>query len=247
MSADAFSLEGKRILVTGASSGIGRQIAITCAARGGVLVVNGRDCARLDATLAELAGTGHSAVPGDLVDADARAHVAQTAGNLDGIVHCAGISRLTPIRLASPVHTEEVWRINYEAPVLLTQALLARNQVAADASILFISSIAAFIGVAGVGVYSGTKAALIATMRCLAMEVIKRRIRVNCLAPALVESPLLDATEKMVTSIEKTRADYPLGFGRPEDVANAAVFYLSAASRWVTGTTLVMDGGLTIS
>ena len=99
---------------------------------------------------------------------------------------------------------------------------------------------------AGVGVYSGSKAALIATMRCLAMEVVKRRIRVNCLAPALVESPLLEATEKMVLSIETTKADYPLGFGKPEDVANAAVFFLSGASRWITGTTLVMDGGLTI-
>ena len=95
--------------------------------------------------------------------------------------------------------------------------------------------------------YSGTKAALIATMRCLAMEVVKRGIRVNCLAPALVETPLLAATETMVASMDQQRAAYPLGFGRPEDVANAAVFFLSDASRWITGTTLVMDGGLTIS
>ena len=109
------------------------------------------------------------------------------------------------------------------------------------------SSIAAYIGVAGVGVYSGTKAALIATMRCLAMEVVKRGIRVNCLAPALVETPLLAATETVVASMDDQRAAYPLGFGKPDDVANAAVFFLSAASRWITGTTLVMDGGLTIS
>lgn len=235
------------MLVTGASSGIGRQIAISCAGMGARVVLSGRDPERLSQTLAAMEGEGHRAVPAELtLDADLDRLVAE-AGALDGVVHCAGISRLAPIRMATRVHVEEVWKVNYEAPVLLTQRLLARSRVNPDGSILFMSSIAAFIGVAGVGVYSGSKAALIATMRCLAMETVRRRIRVNCLAPALVESPLLEATEKMVMSIETTRADYPLGFGKAEDVANAAVFFLSGASRWITGTTLVMDGGLTIS
>ncbi|MNN46759.1 2-(S)-hydroxypropyl-CoM dehydrogenase [compost metagenome] len=131
--------------------------------------------------------------------------------------------------------------------MLLSQGILKRNLMAADGSILFIASIAAHIGVPGVGAYSGTKAALIAMSRCLAMEVIKRRIRVNCLSPALVETPLFDATVKMVGSMTQQLERYPLGFGKPEDIANAAIFMLSGASRWVTGTTLVMDGGLTIS
>lgn len=235
------------MLVTGASSGIGRQIAISCAGMGARVVLSGRDPERLSQTLAAMEGEGHRAVPAELtLDADLDRLVAE-AGTLDGVVHCAGISRLAPIRMATRAHVEEVWKVNYEAPVLLTQRLLARSRVNPDGSILFMSSIAAFIGVAGVGVYSGSKAALVATMRCLAMETVRRRIRVNCLAPALVESPLLEATEKMVMSIETTRADYPLGFGKAEDVANAAVFFLSGASRWITGTTLVMDGGLTIS
>ena len=129
----------------------------------------------------------------------------------------------------------------------MTQALLKRNLVAADGSIVFIASIAAHIGVPGVAAYSGTKAALIAMMRCLAMEVVKRRIRANCLSPALVETPLLDATAALLGSLDEERKNYPLGFGKPDDVANAAVFLLSAASRWITGTTIVMDGGLTIS
>ena len=137
---------------------------------------------------------------------------------MNGVVHCAGISRLAPIRMTSTKQFAEVWKINYEAPVLLTQRLLANSQIANESSILFLSSIAAYIGVPGVGVYSGSKAALIATMRCLALEVAKRKIRVNCLAPALVESPLLDATEKIVMSIETTKAAYPLGFGTPADV-----------------------------
>jgi NAD(P)-dependent dehydrogenase (short-subunit alcohol dehydrogenase family) len=114
---------------------------------------------------------------------------------------------------------------------------------------VFISSIAAHIGVPGVGAYSGTKAALLAIVRCLAMEVAKRGIRANCLSPALVRTPLLDATATMVgaTAMQQEQNNYPLGFGEPEDIANAAVFLLSGASRWITGTTIVMDGGLTIT
>jgi NAD(P)-dependent dehydrogenase (short-subunit alcohol dehydrogenase family) len=247
MNANPFGLEGRTILVTGASSGLGRQIALSCAQMGARLVISGRDESRLDETLSGLAGEGHRRVAAELTDAAQLQRLAEEAQTLNGVVHCAGISRLAPVRMVSANHLAEVWKINYEAPVLLTQRLIAKNQVAADGSIVFLSSIAAFIGVAGVGAYSGSKAALIATMRCLAMEVIRRRIRVNCLAPALVETPLLEATEKMVSDIEVTRSSYPLGFGKAEDVANAAIFFLSGASRWITGTTLVMDGGLTIS
>lgn len=247
MTADAFSLEGKRVLVTGASSGLGRAIAQACARRGAAVVLSGRDEVRLAETRASLAHGDHGSIAADLIDAAGREKVVTGCGVIDGVVHSAGISRLSPIRLATQQHLADVWKINYEAPTLLTQRLLAKNQVAAQGSILFMSSIAAFIGVAGVGVYSGTKAALIATMRCLAMEVVKRGIRVNCLAPALVETPLLAATETVVANLDEQRAAYPLGFGKPEDVSNAAIFFLSGASRWITGTTLVMDGGLTIS
>jgi len=149
--------------------------------------------------------------------------------------------------MISEQHLSDVQAINVDAPMLLTQALLKRNLISADGSLVFLSSIAAHIGVPGVAAYSGTKAALIAMVRCLAMEVVKRRIRANCLSPALVETPLLEATATLVGSMEKERGNYPLGFGKPEDVANAAVFLLSDASRWITGTTLVMDGGLTVS
>jgi NAD(P)-dependent dehydrogenase (short-subunit alcohol dehydrogenase family) len=244
---DPFSLEGRRLLVTGASSGLGRAIATTCAKRGATVVLAGRDVARLDETRGTLEGSGHRTVSADLAEPEGRDRVVAECGAVDGVVHSAGISRLSPIRMANAQHLADVWKINYEAPILLTQKLLAKSQVNANGSILFLSSIAAFIGVAGVGVYSGSKAALIATMRCLAMEVVKRGIRVNCLAPALVETPLLAATETVVANMDEQKAAYPLGFGKPDDVANAAVFFLSGASRWITGTTLVMDGGLTIS
>jgi NAD(P)-dependent dehydrogenase (short-subunit alcohol dehydrogenase family) len=127
--------------------------------------------------------------------------------------------------------------------------LLKKQKIQDASSVLFISSIAAHIGVAGVAGYSGSKAALLAMMRCLAMEVVKRKIRVNCLSPSLVETPLFEAMELQsgTSSMEQKRKDHPLGFGKPEDIANASIFFLSEASRWITGTTLVMDGGLTIS
>lgn len=246
MSADAFSLEGKRILVTGASSGIGRQIAISFAARGAACVITARREAELQSTLNAMAPGEHALLPADITDPEQRVRMADEAGMLDGVVHCAGTSVLSPIRLATEKHVRGLFALNYEGPILLTQRLLYRKAIRSGGSILFLSSIAGHIGVAGVGVYSGTKAALLATVRCLAMELVKHRIRVNCLSPSLVHSPLLDLMAQHV-SVEAKEADHPLGFGTPEDVANAAVYFISDASRWVTGTTLVMDGGLTIS
>ncbi|WP_218583059.1 SDR family NAD(P)-dependent oxidoreductase [Pseudomonas sp. 8AS] len=246
-----FNLSGRRILVTGASSGLGLAIAQSCARMGAELVVTGRDRDRLTLALDALrtiSDLPHLSVQADLTVAEQRAELVAALGNeINGIVHSAGISRLCPVRMMSEGHLREVQTINVEAPMLLTQALLKRNLVGGGGSILFIASIAAHIGVAGVGAYSGSKAALVAMSRCLAMEVVKRRIRVNCLSPALVETPLLEATAKVIGSMEAERNNYPLGFGKPEDVANAAIFMLSDASRWVTGTTLVMDGGLTIT
>ena len=245
-----FSLEGKRVLITGASSGIGRQIAISCSQMGATVIGTGRDASKLDETLGLLSGSDHLMVSADLTQASGRDSVLTSiADPLQGLVHCAGISRLSPVRMMNEAHLLEIMAINVNAPMLLTQALLKKQKIQDGGSILFISSIAAHIGVAGVAGYSGSKAALIAMMRCLAMEVVKRKIRVNCLSPSLVETPLFEAMELQsgTSSMEQKRNDHPLGFGKPEDIANASVFFLSKASRWITGTTLVMDGGLTIS
>jgi NAD(P)-dependent dehydrogenase (short-subunit alcohol dehydrogenase family) len=246
-----FSLAGKTVLVTGASSGLGLSIALSCARMGARIIASGRDETRLGQTLAALHGISdlaHAMVVADLTVAAARDDLmASLPGPLDGLVHCAGISRLCPTRMMTEAHLREVYGINVDSPILLTQGLLKRGLLAPEGSVVFIASIAAHIGVAGVGAYSGTKAALIAMARCLAMEVVKRRIRVNCLSPALVQTPLLDATAELLGGLEQQLKAYPLGFGQPEDVANAAIYLLSGASRWVTGTTLVLDGGLTIS
>ncbi len=246
-----FTLAGKRILVTGATSGLGQAIALTCAKMGAEIIGAGRNEERIERTaesLRAISDAPHIMIKADLTDQEGRdAVLSALAGPVNGIAHCAGISRLCPIRMINEAHLREVQTINVDAPMLLTQGLLQRNLIAAGGSILFIASIAAHIGVRGVAAYSGTKAALIAMTRCLAMEVVKRRIRANCLSPGLVETPLLEATSEMTGSLNEVRKDYPLDFGKPEDIANAAVFMLSDASRWITGTTLIMDGGLTIS
>lgn len=243
---EVFSLAGKTILVTGASSGIGRQIALSCAKFGASIIAAGRDVIRLEALLTELNGLGHRYVAGDLREDAAVKTLAEQSGKVDGVVHSAGISALAPMRQVSRKHLEMQLAINLVCPTLLTQQLLVRNAVLAGGSLLFISSISAHIGVHGVSAYAASKAGLEAMTRSLALEVTKKRIRVNCLAPGLVETPMLEAALATTGGLDDTRAKYPLGFGKPEDVAYATVFFLSDASRWITGTTLILDGGHSI-
>ncbi|MCS4511202.1 SDR family NAD(P)-dependent oxidoreductase [Xylophilus ampelinus] len=246
--ASPFSLSGKRILVTGASSGLGRQIAIVCAASGAQMVICGRNSDRLQESLSQLAGEGHVTITGDLTDDAVIASTVESAGSIDGVVHCTGISIPMPARMARREFVERLYNINVFTPQLLTNQLLARNKINRNGSILFMSSSAAVRGVHGTSIYAGTKAALIAAARCIALETAKRGIRVNCLAPDLVETPMLYGSgANMPTDqwLEEQRAIHPLGLGTPDDVANAAVFFLSPASRWITGTTLIMDGGIT--
>ena len=248
MPINPFSLEGKVVLVTGASSGIGEQTAISCSKMGATVVVAGRNKENLDSTLQRLEGSGHRSVAGDLTAPEDLRRLADDAGEVDGVVHCAGVRGLSPIRMVSERFLREVFSINYDAPILLTQRLLFRNLIRPRGSIVFMSSSAAHLGVHGVGIYSGTKAALRATARCLALEQAKRGIRVNCLSPDLVETRLLRVDPQVVGPnewLEEQRKRHPLGLGEPEDVANAIIYLLADASRWMTGQTIVMDGGVT--
>lgn len=241
---DPFSLEGKRILVTGASSGIGQQIALTCAQLGAQLVISGRNEERLRATVERLEGEGHIAVVADLTQADQLTHLVEHGGVLDGLVHAAGVSRLVPFRLIGKPHLDEIFDSNTFAPILLTKALLAKKQIATGGSILFIAALASHSGALATSAYAASKSALLGAMRSLALEVAKQAIRANCIAPGYVRTPMLDGLGRSGGEMDNLFALTPLGIGEPEDVAYAASFFLADASRWMTRNYFIVDGGL---
>lgn len=238
---DLFGLDGKKILVTGASKGIGQEVAVQCASAGAQLILIGRDVARLNETLSLLPGEGHSAVVLELTDAIARKQFAADCGALDGVVHSAGIRGLSPMKMVSDSFLAQVMDSNYLAPMMLTRHLLAKQQIRAGGSLIFLSSIAALTGTAGVGPYAGSKAALVGSLRPLALELAKRGIRANTLCPGLVETTLITEDKGW---FEESRKRYPLGIGTPSDIAQACLYFLSDASIKVTGAVFSMDGGV---
>jgi NAD(P)-dependent dehydrogenase (short-subunit alcohol dehydrogenase family) len=236
-----FGLQDKCILVTGASKGIGQEVARQCAAAGARVVICGRDTTRLDETLQSLLGEGHRAYAMDLTDATARQKLASECGAIDGVVHSAGIRGLSPMRIVSDAFLTQVMDTNFLAPMLLTRQLLSRGLIRANGSLIFLSSISALTGTVGVGPYAGSKAALIGTLRPLALELAKRGIRANALCPGLVETTLITEDKDW---FEESSKRYPLGIGLPSDIAQACLYFLSDASRKVTGCAFSMDGGV---
>lgn len=242
MTTHPFRLTGKTILITGASSGIGRAAAIACAQAGASVILTGRDRERLDASLAMLdAGAAHRVVVADLTDPAQVAALAEQTGMLDGVVHSAGITGFAPVRMLQQGLLDAVMGANFSAPVLLTQKLLYRKTLNNGASMVFLSSIAAHTGTVGVGAYSASKAALEGFIRNLALEIAPRAMRANAIAPAMVATPMVSTDPDFLA--EKSR-HYPLGLGQPDDVAHAVVYLLADASRKVTGISLDLDGGL---
>ena len=240
---DKFSLAGKTILVTGASSGIGRAIAIACAEQGANVILNGRNQERLQATLDALAGDGHLVIAADLVDATQRQALAEQVPVLNGVVHCAGIGSRVLCKMLEEQDVSRVMQANFEAPVLLQAELLREKKIAKEASIVFIASAAATMPSVGNAIYSASKAAIIAYAKCLAQELANRKIRVNCISPAMVwtDLALVGATEEQLHEAEQ---NYPLKrYAQPEDITGAAIYLLSDASSWVTGSNYELTGG----
>lgn len=239
-------LADKTILVTGASSGIGRAIAVALGAQQARVIVTGRDAARLDETLA-LTGSSSRAIAADLTIAEERDRLMAALPSLDGICHAAGIIDPLPIRFIDRKRFDKVFEINANAPILLTAQLLGAKKLNPDASIVFISSIASSHSMKGGSLYSASKAALEAFSKSIVLEHSARRIRANCLKPALVRTPMYDQVQHLsqMGGLESSEAQYPLGLGTPDDIAAATLFLLSGASRWIASTSIIMDGGLT--
>jgi NAD(P)-dependent dehydrogenase (short-subunit alcohol dehydrogenase family) len=234
-------IAGKRFLVTGASSGIGRETALELSRRGAALVIAGRDPDRLEETRSGLAGSDHTAVVGDLRESADIAALADSCGVLDGVVHAAGRHGIAPLKLLSEKMLDDVMTTNFKSVIFLTQRLLAKSRIKNGGSIVFFLSIAAHTGTKGAGPYSASKGALLGYMRAAALEVAPKKIRINGVSPAVVRTPIFGP--EMQGWLDEQEKQYPLGLGRPEDVANAVVFLLSEASSYMTGTSIIMDGG----
>lgn len=240
-----FSLEGKTILVTGASSGIGRGIAIECSRLGARLVITGRSEERLKDSLSILEGVGHRFISADLTSQDNIKELVESVPALDGVVHAAGISRRSLLKMVKPSDISAVMEANFNAPVLLQKALLKGKKINRESSIVFIASRAPFAPAIGNGIYAASKGALIAYAKVLALELADRLIRVNCICPAMVWTELIKKDAE-VTGVDfhELEKRYPLKrYGQPEDVAYLAVYMLSNASSWMTGSVVDITGG----
>ena len=248
-----FDLNGKNVIVTGASSGLGRQIAISCSQMGARIVLMGRSEERLQETLLKMQNPElHIPVLIDLTEFDLIEGIIEDSiariGKIDGVVNCAGVSSTLPLRSVSPEKLQNHFNTNVVAAYQLTRVVSNPKYFSPDGgSILFISSVAGMVGENAKSAYSMTKGALISGSRSLAVELAAKKIRVNTISPGLVVTPL-NSNAEHITNPEKRQAlenQHLLGLGSPEDVANACIYLLSDASRWVTGTNLVVDGGYT--
>ncbi len=245
-----FSLDGKTCFVTGASSGLGSGTAIECAKMGAQIVLSGRNEQRLQETLASLEGEGHVVVSGDLNEEDVRQDIVSKMPVINGIVHCAGISQIKMAKFMDSTSLESIFQTNVFSPLMLNTLLLKKKKIQKNSSIIFISSISGiYRSQVGEGGYGATKAALAGYVKSLALELSAQGIRVNSIHPGVVETPLLEVSNGTFgeEELENLRQKYPLKrFGKPEDIARCAVYLLSDASNWMTGSNILIDGGFTL-
>lgn len=243
-----FHLNNKMILVTGASSGIGRQVAISITEMGGNVVISGRDKEKLQETFSMLKTGKHQIAEADLLKGDDIEKLIQQIPMLDGVVNCAGTVNPFPIKFLTEEKISETFDVNYNSQVVLMARITRQKKLNKNSSIVFISSISAKHPHKGGATYSASKAALENFSKVFALEFYTLGIRSNCIAPAMVKTPMYEAAQKQGSKEEMDAhvRTYPLGVGYPTDVANAAVFLLSEASRWMTGTTITLDGGFSL-
>lgn len=240
-----FSVEGRIILVTGASSGIGKSISQELSLAGARVILLGRDRQRLKKTKESLEGEGHAYYDIDLNHDDSLAKVADDVPKLDGIVHAAGIIKRFPIKFMSRDSFQEILDINVISGSELTRLLLKRKKINNSGSIVFISSIGSDYASLGNTMYMASKGAVNSMVKGFALELARKKIRVNAIQPGLIVTNLTNQINQEELDIQLK--NYPLGrFGNTVDIANSCIYLLSSASSWITGTTLKIDGGLTL-
>ena len=244
-----FSLDGKTILVTGASSGIGRGVAVECAKMGAKLVLNGRNQERLDQTLSMLEGDGHTTFAVDLTNHNSVEAMVEQLPPLDGVSHNAGVTSIGMIKFMKENDWHDLSQTNVFSAIWLTRCLVARKKLKRPSSVVFTSSISGNDSVRhGEALYAATKGALSGFAKAAALDLASQGIRVNCVHPGMIMTALFQSAQNTLTQdIEELKKLFPLKrFGTPEDVANGIIYLLSDASAWVTGSELKIDGGYTL-
>ena len=243
---EAYSLTGKRILITGASSGIGRACAISAASLGATVVLTGRRQVALNETLANCIGVGHKAISGNISSPEFVKTLVEQAGRLDGFVHAAGVGPMCPIGMLTAEHVNEVMLTNYYSFLELMKYYSKNKYRNANLSVVAISSVSASSGWGGGVVYCGSKGALSSSVRALAMELAPKGVRVNAVCPSNIRTPLYEAGASDMndeTALKELLKKQPLGLGEPEQVAWPVCFLLSDAASFITGVNLPVDGG----
>lgn len=249
MSYNPFSLEGKTILVTGASSGIGQATSVSCSKMGASVIITGRNKERLQETYDEmLPNDGHQQLCADLVTEEGIAKLLNSVPKLDGLVLCAGKGVTLPLQFASREKFNDIFEINFFSPVELLRLLYKKKILNKEASIVFVSSIGGvYSSLPGNAVYGASKSALNSIMKYAAREFAQRKIRVNSVCPGMTETPFIHRGTLTDDDFSKDMEKYPLKrYGNPSDIANGILFLLSDASSWMTGQSLVIDGGYTL-
>ncbi|MDO9580202.1 MAG: SDR family oxidoreductase [Bacteroidales bacterium] len=245
-----FSLKGKTILITGASSGIGRGIAIECSKMEANVIITGRNRDRLNETYLSLVGKTHVQIIADLSNNDEIDTLVAQCPQLDGCVNNAGIPKLMTVRYMQRESLNEIININTIAPIVLTSALVKKKKLNKHASIVFISSISGVsISTLGESAYSASKGAIHGFVKGAAIDLASQKIRVNSINPGLIQTNILDLAGEIFSAdqINDKLKQYPLKrIGQPEDVAYGVIYFLSDASNWVTGASIVIDGGFTL-
>ena len=243
-----FSLEGKTILVTGASSGIGRATAIACSQMGAVVVVTGRNEPRLQESLDALEGSGHQMIVADIANDDQIDYLVDQIPAINGLVNNAGITETCPTQFIKRDKLNRVMEVNTIAPILLTQRILKKKKLGKGGSIVFTCSISGTcVCVGGNVLYSASKGAIHGFMKNAALDLAHKGIRVNDVCPGMIDTHILDAGTISEEQLEIEAQRYPMKrFGKPEEVAYGIIYLLSDASSFVTGSSIVIDGGFTL-
>ena len=248
MNYNPFSLEGRTILVTGASSGIGQAAAIECSKLGAKLIITARNEKRLLETMDMLDGDGHAFIIADLSLPENVGKLVEELPTIQGFISNAGINKMLPISFIKENDILDTFQVNTISPMLLLKELVKKKKLQKNTSVVYTSSMAG-VGVAAAGnsVYTASKGAISTFIKCAALELASKNIRVNAVCPGMIMTPMIYDESLEKEQLDEDMKRYPLGrYGNPKDIALAMVYLLSDASAWVTGTNLIIDGGLTI-